>query len=512
MLLQDVAVNVNFAVLKNILYKPVGIMLKTIRTVLAIICFIAVSLLFIDFTATAIMGWGWLAKWQFMPALLAMNIPVLVVLVLLTLLLGRVYCSVLCPLGVLQDIVSHVRGWFGKKQRRRFSYRKPLTWLRVGFLAIFALLVIFGLVRFASVIEPYSEFGRIMSSLVKPLYVDANNLIAASQDADSYTFYHVDYYVSATMVIIAVVTLLVVGGMAWIDGRIYCNTVCPVGTILGYLSRYSWLKPVIDESKCVKCGLCAKECKASCIDSKEGKIDYTRCVACMDCIGNCNTGAISYSHRSKSRNVDGDRRKFLTVSALLAGSAVAHAQEKTVDGGLATIIDKKKPVRRTRITPPGSRSHDNFTKHCTACQLCITNCPNNVLRPSGELSTFMQPEVSYERGYCRPECTDCSSVCPAGAILPIDKAEKSSVQVGHAVWIRENCLPATEGVACGNCARHCPVGAITMIPSVAGDENSPLVPAVNTERCIGCGACENLCPVRPFSAIYVEGHEIHRTV
>lgn len=491
-------------------------MLKTVRTFLAVICFIAISLLFLDFTSTAINGWGWIAKWQFMPALLAMNILVLAGLVVLTLIFGRVYCSVLCPLGVMQDIISHIRGWFGRKQRRRFSYKRPLAWLRVGFLALFAVLVILGFARLAAFIEPYSEFGRIMSSLVKPLYVDANNLIAASQGDDSYTFYHVDYYVSGVMVLIAAVTLLVVGLMAWIDGRLYCNTVCPVGTILGYLSQFSWLKPVIDESKCVKCGLCAKECKASCIDSASGKIDYTRCVVCMDCIGSCHSGAIRYAHSAKgesaSEKVDDGRRKFLTVSTLLAGSAVAHAQEKTVDGGLAVIIDKKKPERKTRITPPGSRSISNFTSHCTACQLCISNCPNNVLRPSSDIDTFMQPEVSYERGYCRPECTDCSSVCPVGAILPIDMAEKSSIQIGHAVWIRKNCLPVSEGVACGNCARHCPVGAIVMVPSVADDAGSPLVPSVNTERCIGCGACENLCPVRPFSAIYVEGHEIHRTI
>ena len=125
---------------------------------------------------------------------------------------------------------------------------------------------------------------------------------------------------------------------------------------------------------------------------------------------------------------------------------------------------------------------------------------------------LMMPTMSYERGYCRPECTRCSEVCPTGAILPIKREDKSSTQIGHAVWIKKNCVPLTDGVECGNCARHCPVGAIEMVPSDPDDEESPSVPAVNEARCIGCGACENLCPARPFSAIYVEGHEVHKEV
>jgi formate hydrogenlyase subunit 6/NADH:ubiquinone oxidoreductase subunit I len=124
----------------------------------------------------------------------------------------------------------------------------------------------------------------------------------------------------------------------------------------------------------------------------------------------------------------------------------------------------------------------------------------------------MQPESSYERGYCRPECTKCSEVCPAGAIKRIDRAEKSSIQIGHAVLVKENCVPLTDGVSCGNCARHCPAEAIIMVPIKPDDPDSLKVPTVNEEKCIGCGACENLCPARPFSAIYVEGHRVHKNI
>lgn len=323
---------------------------------------------------------------------------------------------------------------------------------------------------------------------------------------------------------VAVLTLVVIVVLARRGGRTYCNTVCPVGSVLGVLARYSLFRPVIDTSRCNGCGLCVRSCKAACIDGEAHRIDYSRCVACFDCIEKCRQGAVRYERRGKLRRVaeekptvsacreqtDGSRRGFIAVGAMLATAATLRAQEKKVDGGLAVIREKKIPERATRLTPPGSMSARHFLQHCTACQLCVSVCPSGVLRPSTDWERLMQPEMGYERGYCRPECTRCSEVCPTGAIRPIGREDKSSTQIGHAVWVRENCVPLTDGVECGNCARHCPTGAIQMVSSAPGNEDSPKIPVVNTERCIGCGACEHLCPSRPFSAIYVEGHRRHR--
>ena len=206
------------------------------------------------------------------------------------------------------------------------------------------------------------------------------------------------------------------------------------------------------------------------------------------------------------------RRRFLSLAGLFAAATVARAEASKVDGGLAPILDKTPPGRTTPLKPAGARSLRDFARHCTGCQLCVAACPNGVLRPSAGLATLMQPEMSYERGYCRPECTRCSEVCPAGAIHPMTRAEKAATQIGHAVWLRERCIVNTDNAACSNCARHCPTGAIHMAPRDSADPRSPKVPMIDTERCIGCGACEHLCPARPRSAIYVEGHEIHRTV
>lgn len=495
-------------------------MLRKLRIAVALVSVTLVTLLFLDFSGTLHRWLGWLAKIQFLPALLAMNAGVVISLILLTLLFGRIYCSVICPLGIMQDMF----GWMGKKRKKnRYAYSPARNMLRYTMLALMIAAVVAGVGAFVALLAPYSAYGRIVQSLLAPVWQWGNNMLARWAEAhDSYAFYSVDVWLKGTVtLVVAVVTIVVLAILAWRNGRTYCNTICPVGTVLGFFSRFSVLRPVIDTSKCNGCGLCARNCKAACIDSKAHTIDYSRCVTCFDCIGKCRQGAIKYALRrgnvgkAESRgqeSVDGSRRRFMAVSATVATVAAVEAQEKIIDGGLAAIAEKKIPARKTRIVPPGAKGIKNLTSHCTACQLCVSVCPNGVLRPSSDLATLMQPESSYERGYCRPECTRCSEVCPAGAILPITVAEKSAIQIGHAVWIKENCVPLTDGVECGNCARHCPVGAITMVASDASDDSSPKIPVVDTERCIGCGACENLCPSRPFSAIYVEGHERHRNI
>ena len=489
-----------------------------IRKILAGIFFVGITLLFLDFTGTIHTWLGWMAKIQFLPAVLALNLGVVIALILLTLLMGRIYCSVICPLGVLQDIF----GWIGKKHRKnRYSYSKPMNVLRYVMLGFLVVTLVGGLGSVAALIAPYSAFGRIASNLFAPIYLWGNNLLASwAESVNSYAFYSVDVWLKGGVTLmVAIVTLAALFVLAYKNGRTYCNTICPVGTVLGFLSRFSYLKPVIDTSKCNGCGLCAKNCKASCIDSKNHAIDYSRCVVCLDCIDKCRQGAIKYVPRSKAQQTtpsgattDKGRRAFIATSAMVAGASAVKAQKLKMDGGFATIEDKKIPNRETPITPPGSLSAKNLAQHCTACQLCISVCPNQVLRPSGGLTNFMQPETSYERGYCRPECTKCSEVCPTGAIKPITKEEKTAIQIGHAVWIADNCIVNTDGQKCGNCARHCPTGAIQMVPKDPNDKKSLQSPVVNTERCIGCGACENLCPSRPFSAIYVEGHEVHREI
>lgn len=494
-------------------------MLRKIRITLALIFWALVTAMFLDFTGT-LHGWlGWMAKIQFLPAVLALNVAVMVGLVVLTLVAGRVYCSVICPMGVFQDIISNLSSRC-KGKKKRFKFHKAHNILRYAVLAVFVIMLAAGLTAIASLIAPYSAYGRMAQNLGGPVVLWVNNLLApVAEHYGSYAVYTRDIWLrSLPVFIVAAITFVAIAVLAWRGGRDYCNTVCPVGTILGLISRHSLFRPVIDTDKCINCGSCARRCKSSCIDAKNHRIDLSRCVACMDCVDDCKQGAISFSVRhqqpdgAKEAKVNTGRRTFMMAGAMAAGTAVAVKAQKTVDGGLAEILDKQRPKRATRLVPPGAVSIKHFSQHCTACQLCVSQCPNGVLRPSTDLDSIMQPVMEFDRGYCRPECHVCSDVCPSGAIKPITWVEKSSIQTGHAVWVAKNCIVNTDDVECGNCARHCLVGAITMVPSDPTNPGARKIPAIDETRCIGCGACENLCPARPFTAIYVEGHEIHRTV
>ena len=556
-------------------------MLRKIRITLAAICFVAVTLLFLDFTGTLHLWFGWLAKIQFLPAVLALNFVVIAILLVLTLLFGRIYCSVICPLGIFQDCVSNLSSR-RKGKKARFSYSKEIKWLRYGVLVLFVIALVAGLNALVALLAPYSAYGRMVQSLLAPVWQWGNNLLTwIAERQDSYAFVTKDVWLkSLPTLIVAAVTFVVVVVLAWRNGRTYCNTICPVGTTLSFFSRFAMFRPVIDKSKCKSCRACERKCKAACIDVDNHKIDYSRCVDCFDCIDSCRLGALKYrfawgrgvgsgstgaktpqnapvgskmtsdeSKNGQNRSsaaptpvastssapesvvrqgsptieaTDNGRRAFLVGGAAVIGGSLLpsipmRAEEEEIkdkkrDGGFAEVLPKKAPNRKTPITPFGSESVEKFYKHCTACQLCVTVCPNNVLRPSSRLEHLMQPEMSFEKGYCRPECVKCSEVCPAGAILKITPEEKTEWKVGTAGVDYDLCVVNRDGVSCGNCAHHCPVGAIRMVRKNPDDEKSPRIPSVNEEKCIGCGACENLCPSRPISAITVNGYSVHHNV
>lgn len=493
-------------------------MLKKLRVALAVVFWVGITLLLLDFTGVLHHYLGWMAKIQFLPAVMALNVGVIVGLVLLTLVCGRIYCSVICPLGIFQDLISRIgRG----KKKPSYKYRKEHPWLRYGVWVLFVICLVAGVHVIVTLLAPYSAYGRMVQHLLQPVYLWGNNLLALlAERAGSYAFYEKEVWIrSLPTFIVAVVTLCVIVTLSFKGGRTYCNDICPVGTTLSFFSRFAMFRPMIDENQCVRCHSCERKCKAQCIEITPERvhIDHSRCVDCFNCIETCPKGGLKYrfawgkNASSPSAQNDNGRRAFMTGTAVALGAAAlkgveARAQEiaKKTDGGFARVLPKQAPEREVPLTPPGSKSIKDFYKRCTGCQLCVAECPNNVLRPSTDLEHLMQPQMSYEKGFCRPECTRCSELCPAGAIEKITREEKTQYHIGTAQVNPELCLQATGQSACGKCVQSCPSGAIKLVKFENGR-----IPAVAEEVCIGCGACEYLCPVRPISAITVNGKFQH---
>ena len=485
-------------------------MLRKIRIGISVVLFSLITFFFLDFAGILPNSFHRLAHLQFIPALLSFSVGILIFLILLTLLFGRFYCSTICPMGIFQDIVARVSKSVGKK-RKRYGYSPAKNILRWVIVGVTVLTFACGFTLILGLLDPYSAYGRIAVNVFKPVYMSGNNLLeSVFSRFENYTFYQTDASIlSMTSFMIALVTLAIIGILAWKHGRTWCNTICPVGTVLGLLSRFSLFKVRIDKNKCNGCGMCATKCKAACIDSKKHTIDYSRCVDCFDCLESCSKHALVYSPivSKKKQDTDTAKRRFLMIGVMTAVAApkiLAQIKETT-----ATLGGKKAYKKENPITPPGSVSLEHFQAHCTSCHLCVSKCPSHVLKPAlmeYGLEGMMQPTVSFEKGFCNFDCTVCGDVCPNGAIKPLTVDEKHLTQMGHVIFIEENCIVHTDGTSCGACSEHCPTQAVAMVPYKDG----LTIPQVNTEICVGCGGCEYVCPARPFRAIYIEGNPVQK--
>ncbi len=489
--------------------------LKKIRIFLSLQFFISCSILFLDISHK-------LAPWFFETALFLQFIPSFlkfsvltdiactgfIIVFILTMLFGRVYCSSVCPLGAMQDIISRVAGIFRKKKKRRYKFRKENIYLRYSLLSITILAYIFGSILLINILDPYSNFGRIFTNLVRPLYITANNLAAEiSESMNIYFFYFVDIIeTSWESLVLPIVALLTVVIMSAYRGRLFCNTLCPVGTFLGLLSKFSLFRIEFDHKACTSCGACERVCKSECIESRSQTIDFSRCVACYNCFRVCTENGFNYKLSLNKKTTDYPR--FTEVNTyrrrILANTAVFTLASLGLKGG----GNAKVPVRRNNpVVPPGSGSIEHFTANCTACHLCISACPTFVLQPGFldyGIEGFLQPKMDYAASFCNYECTVCGEICPSGAILPLKKKDKTLTQIGKVKFIKDNCIIFTDGTDCGACAEHCPTKAVRMEPY-----GKIFQPVTNEKTCVGCGACEHICPTKPNKAIYIEGNIVH---
>ena len=532
--------------------------LKYFRIVISIVMLLALGFLFVDFSESLSASWYRGLTWlQFIPSLimflqtighgLALTAYGFLVVLILTLLFGRVYCSYICPLGIFQDVIN----WCSIKMRNtgkkkfRFRFAPPKTRLRNAILIITVLSLFTGSLFLLNLLEPYSNFGRFVSDLFRPLYIICNNLLVKLfVSFGSYALYPVT--VAQTDPLAFIVPVMMLGLVGWLSGwrgRLYCNTVCPVGTLLGLISKVSLFKIRFYESSCNRCGKCMFACKSQCIDSKNRVVDFSRCVGCGNCINACDRNAIRYalvparkSVKAKQDQTDTSKRNFVLNSTLLIATFSGLSSFKLFAQPIVRYSQNRRIRRRVRrhqtdtdalhelgsgkgriehiashpITPPGSQNTQHFTQACTACHLCVSACPTKVLQPSlleYGFGGMMQPHMDYDVSFCNYECTRCSEVCPNGAILPLTPEKKLTTQIGVVRFEKQNCVVYIDETSCGACSEHCPTKAVRMVPY----KGLLTIPETTPEICVGCGACEYACPANPYKAIVIDGNPVHQT-
>ena len=422
-----------------------------------------------------------------------------------TVLVGRVYCSHLCPLGTLQDIFI----WAAKRnfKHRKYPYTKPHYALHYGISLILITAALYGSFFLLNIFEPFSSFGRILSNVIRPLVILVNNA-AALVLTKRQMFFLYEIPLKGLAVSVVATTVIFLAGLFWLSyyhGRYFCNTFCPVGGVLSLVSRFSLFRITIDNEHCIDCGLCERVCRARCIDSEKRQIDFAACVGCFDCLSSCPTVGMKYAFKKNKgplqAPVDDGRRGVLAAAS--SGMLWLVAVKQPARSGEPTYEE----TRRTPVVAPGGRSINRFTSHCTACHLCVSTCPTHVLQPSFfefGLAGLMQPRMDYSVSYCNLDCTLCGQVCPTGALQPILLEEKRLLQIGKTHFVKEDCIVETKKTDCGACSEHCPTKAVRMVPY-----GKLAIPEVDNQYCIGCGACEHACPATPRKAIFVQSNAVH---
>lgn len=494
------------------------------------------------------------ALWlQFIPSVLkfsqlaTLSAAGFIVVLMFTLLFGRIYCSTICPLGILMDIIGRLRRRV--KKQPRFVYMRPHPFVRYGLLTITVMTFLAGSIIAIDLLCPFANFGRIATQILRPIVIGVNNGAAIALEQLGYfglppvTLQHVNWLVLA----FALAFLATIAWLVITRGRLYCNLICPVGAVLGWMAKLSLFGIRLNVADCIQCRQCVHACKAGCIDIDAGHIDLSRCVACFNCLGVCPTDAVGLCtplviappeilanqqamaaqhnrslfrqckraltftdhpvrNRQQRATFSRHRRSFLQMMAAILACSLP-ARLAAVSTIVVTKLNQIVIKRRHPITPPGAIGIDHFARLCIGCHACIGACPTQVLQPSlfsyGGRGMFM-PQLNNRVGFCNLNCTRCSQICPSGAIQPLTAAAKKRLQIGQVQFVRDNCIVILQGTECGACSEHCPTKAVDMVL-----EKMVKVPQINLEICIGCGACEYACPAKPHKAIYVEGNPIH---
>ena len=440
-------------------------------------------------------------------------------------LLGRFFCGWICPFGALHALFTRMRHWHRKPKNSQNEYTH---WQRAKYLVLIAFLAMsaFGM-HWVGVLDPFSVFYRSTAMFILPgaqygveegattIYqadpaVGPLHLTTVTEPAYQFLRKHVFSSPRQNFLGAAVIAGVFLAAVAlnFYRRRFWCRYVCPLGALLGLLSKRQAYRLVSDKEKCTGCGLCAMKCPAAATPEKPGEWRPTECFGCWNCVDSCRTGALDFKLVSPFQSpttakLNLSRRRVIAAAAggtagLVMCRVAPQAQGKAYNPAL--------------IRPPGARAEREFLQRCMQCGICMKACPTNALQPTlleAGLEGIWTPRVVPNIGYCEYNCNLCGQVCPEEAIEPLKMEDKQKVKIGLAAFDTTRCLPYAYDRECMVCEEHCPLPKKAIffrekqITTRDGKVVTVKQPYVDPELCIGCGVCENKCVFSDLPAIRV---------
>jgi ferredoxin len=421
------------------------------------------------------------------------------------LVLGRAFCGYACPLGFVVEAL-------GPKDGRRGP-----SWLRRW--PVFVLIASAGLLLFGSaaylVFDPLSLFTRSATTLAYPLADRAARLVGdliyviaparPAVDAATTSLAGLIIFARPLAYRLAFGILAMLGGvvvLSWVEPRLWCRHLCPLGALLGTVGRGAATGRVVDAETCIRCGACEKACPLGAISREDPTVtDTTRCQLGFECADVCPVDAVRYGRAPAKANPGVTRREFLVAGGLsLAGGFFVY-----------NSVARREP-NVWLVRPPGGRKEVAFLGLCSRCGQCMKVCPTNVIQPAvtaAGLEGVFTPQMDFERGYCDWSCNECGKVCPTGAIEALTLPAKRQTVIGRAYIDRSLCIPWMDFKDCLVCEELCPTPKKAIVfqrETVLAPSGATVTlkrPWVIGDLCIGCGICEHNCPVPNEAAIRV---------
>jgi polyferredoxin len=450
-----------------------------------------------------------------------------------TLFLGRFFCGWICPMGTLQHWVGNMPSE-AKRGKQRIESNRYKRWQTVKYVVLTAgLVAAFCGTMAIGWLDPFSLLVRSIGLSLLPAFNFAVRAVLTPLEhshiavvrATGQTLHTVlqafvlDFRQThfAQGLLLGVLFLAILAASLRVT-RFWCRSICPLGALLGAVSRWSILGLHKDAASCDKCNRCLLHCQGG--DDPIGGVPWRKseCLMCMNCVDSCPHSSLTFQFFRNEREVaspDIGRRKALT--GLAAGVVVVPLMRANTGLG--------KGRHDLLLRPPGALDEEAFLSRCIRCGECMKVCPNNSLHPTLDqagIEGLWTPTLVPRIGYCEPSCVLCSEVCPTGAIWQITPKEKGwvvgvgaqnggnqSIRLGTAFYDRGRCLPWAEATECIVCEEWCPVSPKAIyveeaeVIDSAGKTKTLKQPRIDPSRCVGCGACEYACPLQDRPAVYV---------